>query len=46
MHSGGVIKFGKNVNKQCINKLPLANTVGGATGHKNIADMWHSHSQQ
>ena len=28
---------------QSSNKLPLANTVGGATGHNNIASMWCSH---
>ena len=33
-------------NSLYYNKLPLANTVGGATGHKNIADMWHSHFKE
>ena len=38
-----VIQFWKHVDTQSTNKLPLANTVGGATGHNDIANMWHNH---
>ena len=34
-----VIKILKKCNKRFINKLLLANTVGGATNDNNIADM-------
>ena len=37
------MQFLKHVDMQSSNKLPLANTVGGATGHNNIASMWCSH---
>ena len=38
-----IVQFWKHVDMQSSNKLPLANTVGGATGHNNIASMWCSH---
>ena len=37
------IQFWKHVDQQASSRVPLANTVGGATGHKNIAYMWHDH---
>ena len=38
-----IVQFWNQVDMQSSNKLPLANTVGGATGHNNIASMWCSH---
>ena len=38
-----IVQFWKHVDMQSSNKLPLANTVGGATGHNTIASMWCSH---
>ena len=41
--SKNVCQFWTNVNKQSVNKMPLANTVGGATGHTDICKMWFNH---
>ena len=38
--------FWKHVSKQNNGSLKLADTVGGATGHVDIASMWNDHYSQ
>ena len=37
------IQFWKDVDKSNCKRLPLSESVGGVSGHENIANLWRSH---